>query len=99
MVCPSKSQIRGRSHSKILLAHILHIRNYCPDFYPCLRYIMPNNLTQAEHQKQIVKVLEFVREHHQSQLSLSDLAEVASQSPFHFERVFQAADDVLPASH
>jgi len=39
---------------------------------------MPNNLTQTEHQKQIVKVLEFVQENHQSQLSLSDLAEVAA---------------------
>ena len=37
-----------------------------------------------------MRVLAFVREHHQGQLSLSDLAEVACQSPFHFERVFQA---------
>ncbi len=60
---------------------------------------MPNNLTQKEHQKQIVKVLEFVQENHQSQLSLSDLAEVAAQSPFHFERVFKAQTGLTAMQH
>ncbi|MEM7538898.1 MAG: helix-turn-helix domain-containing protein [Chloroflexota bacterium] len=51
---------------------------------------MIKHQTQTDHQERITKVLEFVIESHQNQLSLSDLAEVAAQSPFHFERVFQA---------
>ena len=60
---------------------------------------MPKSKTQADHQKRIVKVLEFVQEHHQSQLSLFELAEVAHQSPFHFERVFQAQTGLTAMRH
>lgn len=55
--------------------------------------------TQADHQKRIVKVLEFVRKYHQNQLTLAELAEVAYQSPYHFERVFQAQTGLTAMQH
>ena len=60
---------------------------------------MPQNETQAEHQKQIVKVLHYVLENYERPLTLTDLAEVAYQSPYHFERVFQAQTGLTAVQH
>ncbi len=60
---------------------------------------MPQKETQTAHQEQILKVLAFIRENHQRPLTLTDLAEVAVQSPYHFERVFQAQTGLTAIQH
>ncbi len=60
---------------------------------------MLKSQTQTDHRKRILEVLAFVRDNHQSKLSLRDLAEVAYQSPYHFERVFQAQTGLTAMQH
>ena len=60
---------------------------------------MPKSQTQADHQERILEVLTFIRKNARNQLSLSDLAEVAYQSPYHFERVFQAQTGLTAMQH
>ena len=55
--------------------------------------------TRNEHQKCVRRVLQFVRTHSDVQLSLPELADIACQSPYHFERVFQAQTGVTMMQH
>ena len=55
--------------------------------------------TQEEHRKRVLAVLAYVREHGLEDLSLDQLANVAYQSPFHFDRVFQAQTGMPPMQH
>lgn len=55
--------------------------------------------TQKEHRERILAVLAFIREHGQTDHTLSELAMIACQSPFHFGRVFQAQTGVKPMAH
>ena len=43
-----------------------------------------------EHVKRIIKVLTFIEENSNEDLTLEELARVACYSPFHFCRIFQA---------
>lgn len=48
-------------------------------------------MNQAEdYVKRILKVLVYIEEHIDNELSMDDLAKVACHSPFHFHRIFQA---------
>ena len=60
---------------------------------------MPSDQTQADHRERILEVLAFVRENHTRPFSLADMAEVASQSPYHFERVFQSQTGLTAVQH
>lgn len=55
--------------------------------------------TQKDHQERIAAVLKFIREHSGDPLSLDQLAKVAYQSPFHFERIFQAQTGLSAMKH
>ena len=57
------------------------------------------NCTQEDHQQRVAEVLEFVRSYRDGTLSLPALADIACQSPFHFERVFQAQTGVKVMQH
>ncbi|MEM7113155.1 MAG: helix-turn-helix domain-containing protein, partial [Chloroflexota bacterium] len=60
---------------------------------------MSHNRTQKEHQERITAVLAFIREHSETSHSLSELAAIACQSPYHFGRVFQAQTGRKPMAH
>lgn len=46
-------------------------------------------MTSEEHIKRIRKVLNFIEENLDNELSLEDLAEIGNYSPFHFHRIFR----------
>jgi AraC family transcriptional regulator len=46
-------------------------------------------LTSEEHIKRIRKVLNFIEENLDNELSLENLAEIGNYSPFHFHRIFR----------
>ena len=61
---------------------------------------MPRRLqTQKDHQERVSAVLKFIRDHSDDALSLNRLATVAHQSPFHFDRVFQAQTGLTAMKH
>ena len=47
-------------------------------------------VTQAEYEQRVNRVIDHVREHLAEPLPLAELARVAAFSPFHFHRVFRA---------
>lgn len=55
--------------------------------------------TRNEHQARVHLVLKFIRDHGDAELSLSTLADLACQSPFYFERVFQSLTGVGVMAH
>lgn len=55
--------------------------------------------TRSDHQKRVNQVLKFVRDHSDTQPSLPELANIACQSPFHFERVFQTLTGLTVMQH
>ena len=46
-------------------------------------------MTSEEHIKRIRKVLNFIEENLDNELSLENLAEIGNYSPFHFHRIFR----------
>lgn len=55
--------------------------------------------TYREHQEQVRRVLSFIRDHSESPLTLTELAKIACQSPFHFERVFREQTGLTVMQH
>lgn len=60
---------------------------------------MPSDQTQADHRSRILEVLAFIRDNHTEPLSLADMADIACQSPYHFERVFQSQTGLTAVQH
>ena len=58
-----------------------------------------NKEIALEHSRRISKVLTYVQENAESNPSLDELAGIAFQSPFHFQRVFQAQTGRRPIAH
>lgn len=50
----------------------------------------PREVSQREYERRIGRVLDYIRDHLDEDLSLSTLAGVANFSPYHFHRVFRA---------
>lgn len=81
------------------------VRNFCPDQYLSFGYPMPHrDDTRDEHQQLVRRVLQFIRQrfirqHSERQLTLPDLAEIACQTPYHFERIFKEQTGLTVMKH
>ena len=55
--------------------------------------------TQEAHQQRVLEVLQFIRDHHDTEITLAALADIACHSPYYFERLFQEQTGVNVMQH
>ncbi|MEM7131293.1 MAG: helix-turn-helix domain-containing protein [Chloroflexota bacterium] len=55
--------------------------------------------TRNDPDGRVKSILKFVRDHIDTPLSLAELADIACQSPFHFERIFKAQTGMTVMQH
>ncbi len=82
------SQLYAESLATALAVHLLH--NYCATTQPIREY------TGGLPPHKFRRVREYINEHIQDDLSLSDLAEVSAMSPYHFARQFKQTTGLSP---